>query len=92
MICSLCEVIFSAVDLVSRMNRGREHLLGLSDSMMNIAYIVGPMLAGIISYIVGDYATFSVVGVGVAFLSFLLLFVMPRKLRLPQHEISSWSM
>ena len=78
-------------DLVERMGRERETLLGLSDSMMNIAYIIGPIIAGLIAGVVGEEKTFVVVGWLVVLVSGGLWLVMPKKLRLPQKEMREWN-
>jgi MFS family permease len=77
-------------DIVSRMGRERNHLIGLTSSTINISYVVWPPIAGLICSKVGEMGTFGVLGVLVAFVSFVLLFVTPKKLRLPQGEIQTW--
>jgi len=77
-------------DLVERMGRERETLLGLADSMMNIAYVIGPIIAGLIAGWVGEEKTFVVIGWLVMIVSGGLMIVMPEKLRLPQKKIHTW--
>ncbi len=77
-------------DLVERMGRQRETLLGLADSMMNIAYIFGPIVAGLIAGVVGEEKTFVVVGWITLGASLILWLVMPKKLKLPQKEMKKW--
>jgi len=77
-------------DIISRMGRERKHLIGLSNSTMSLAYVVGPALAGFITQAVGARISFVVWGLVVIFVSGMLLLVTPKKLRLPQEEIQNW--
>lgn len=77
-------------DLIARMGRERKHLVGLCNSMGSLAYIVGPIVAGLVSTQVGELPTFAVLGVGVAVVAIVLLILTPRKLKLPQGEIQAW--
>lgn len=84
----LTDAVYS--DIVSRMGRERKHMVGLSSSTVSLAYIVGPVLAGLIASRVGERMTFSSMGVGVAVVAWLLLIITPKKIKLPQAEIGSW--
>jgi len=77
-------------DLVVRLGRERQHLIGLCSSMNSLGYIVGPILAGGIAEVVGLYDTFVYLGIGIAVVSVLLIITTPRKLKLPQSEIETW--
>lgn len=77
-------------DIVSRMGRERRHLIGLSNSTISVAYILGPALAGFIAEGVGEKATFMVIGVITALVSLVLFVIIPKKLKLPQKEIKRW--
>jgi MFS family permease len=77
-------------DIVARMGREREHLIGLSNSTFSLAYIIGPVLAGLIAGVVGEQQTFVVVGLGAAVVSFIVLVVTPRKLKIPAAEVATW--
>lgn len=84
----LVDAVYS--DIISRMGRERKHLVGLSSSMASLAYILGPILAGLISSQVGERMTFVYVGGATAAVAIVLLINTPRKLLLPQSEIGSW--
>lgn len=84
----LTDAVYS--DIVSRMGRERKHMVGLSSSTVSLAYIVGPILAGLIASRVGERMTFSSMGVGVAVVAWLLLIVTPKKMKLPQAVIERW--
>ncbi len=84
----LTDAVYS--DIICRMGRERQHLIGLSNSSISIAYIIGPTLAGLITQLVGEQRTFSVIGIlGVITVTFLLT-TTPRKLLLPQTKIKHW--
>ncbi len=84
----LIEAVYS--DIVARMGRERQHMIGLSSSTMSIAYIIAPPLSGLIAEEVGARNTFMIIGGFVALVSFILLFTTPKKLKLPQKEIEKW--
>lgn len=65
-------------------------MVGLSGSTLSVAYIVGPIIAGLISQFVGEKNTFVVMGIVLTLVSLCLLVVTPKKLRLPQAEIKTW--
>ena len=77
-------------DLVVRMGRERKHMIGLCSSVNSLGYIFGPILAGWLSGIVGNFQTFFYYGIGLAAFSLILLIITPRKLKLPQQEIQAW--
>jgi predicted MFS family arabinose efflux permease len=68
----------------------RKHLVGLSSSTMSMAYIVGPVISGLIASLVGERTTFVVVGVMSVLVSLILLSITPKKLLLPEREIKTW--
>ena len=84
----LTDAVYS--DITSRMGQGGKHMMGLSSSTLSLAYIVGPVLAGLIAQMVGEKMTFSVVGIMMSMVAIVLLLVTPKKLRLPQTEIQTW--
>ncbi len=77
-------------DILVRMGKERKHMVGLSSSTVSLAYVVGPIMAGIISSKVGERITFVTLGGLVVLMAVLLLFVTPKKLKLPQTEIAEW--
>jgi MFS family permease len=78
-------------DIVSRMGRNRQHLIGLSSSSMSLAYIIGPILSGAIASLLGESTTFSIIGIITMIISATLLLLTPKKLKLPQTQISTWA-
>ncbi|OGD72585.1 hypothetical protein A3K29_00335 [Candidatus Collierbacteria bacterium RIFOXYB2_FULL_46_14] len=85
----LTDAVYS--DIVSRMGSEGKHMVGLSGSTLSVAYIVGPILAGLISQFVGEKNTFVVMGTMMILVSAILLAVTPKKIKLPQIEIKTWS-
>jgi len=84
----LTDAVYS--DIVSRMGSEGKHMVGLSGSTLSVAYIVGPIVAGLISQFVGEKNTFVVMGVMMVLVSIILLVVKPKKMKLPQTEIKTW--
>jgi MFS family permease len=77
-------------DINARLGREKTHMIGLTSSVINISYIIWPIIAGLITDNWGTGATFAITGALVAVTSFILLFVTPKKLLLPQKEIRTW--
>jgi MFS family permease len=77
-------------DIIARMGKEKKEMIGLISSITNVAYVIWPPVAGYIALRVGERLTFSVVGGLVVAVSVILLFVTPKKLRLPQSEIKNW--
>ncbi len=85
----LVEGVYS--DIIDRMGKQRKHMMGLCASTTSISYIVGPILAGTINSVVGSAMTFVYLGWGVVIISLILLFLTPKKLKLPQKKIKGWT-
>jgi MFS family permease len=80
--------ILSAVqDYIGRMGAYGGDLIGLQSSGSSIGYILGSVLAGAIAAWVGTEKTFAVIGGVLLAVSLLCLWVVPKKVRLPQGEI-----
>lgn len=77
-------------DFTVRMGRGRKHMIGISSSVLSLAYVVGPIVGGIVAEKVGELESFSWLGMIVFMIAVTLLVTMPRKIRLPEKEIVSW--
>jgi len=85
----LTDAVYS--DIIARMGRERKHMIGLSNSTISLAYIIGPVAAGALASVMGERLTFVAVGLGTVAVAVVLLQVTPRKLRLPQAEIQEWN-
>lgn len=89
MVYPLTDGVYS--DIVARMGRERKHMIGLSNSTSSIAYIVGPIMAGLTTSFLGESKSFQVLGILVLIVSIILFFVTPKKLKIPQKEIKTWA-
>lgn len=89
---SICYPLLEGVytDIVARMGKEKNDMIGLTSSVSNISYIIWPPIAGFTAGLLGERMTFSLVGVLAILVSVILLFVTPKKLRLPQTEIKTW--
>ncbi len=77
-------------DIVARMGHEKKDMIGLTNSVINIAYIIWPPIIGFISLQIGERLSFSYLGLLAILTAIGLLFVTPKKLRLPQTEIQEW--
>jgi MFS family permease len=84
----LIEGVYS--DISARLGSEKKHMFGMTSSAVNISYIIWPPIAGLIALKVGERMTFSVMGILTIIVSLILLIVTPRKLKMPQTEISEW--
>jgi len=84
----MTEAVYS--DVIARMGHEKKHLMGLTSSMGSLAYIIGPITAGLLSSKWREGGAMAVVGVMALVLGAWLLAVTPKKLKLPQKEIKEW--
>lgn len=84
---TLNEAVYS--DLMHRSKLNRDELLGLAKANSSFAYIVGPLVFGVIADKFDYYLIFSLLGVIGVVIAISLLFITPRKIKLPQKELRS---
>lgn len=77
-------------DISGRMGKEQKHMMGLSSSTVNLSYITGPVIAGLLASRIGETGAMMYIGMFVVFVSVILLMVTPKKLKLPQKEIGEW--
>jgi MFS family permease len=77
-------------DILARMGKEQKHLMGMSSSMVNLSYITGPVIAGLLANTLGERKTMMWVGIFVSLIALILLFVTPKKLKLPQSVMAEW--
>lgn len=77
-------------DFTVRMKKGRKHMIGMSSSVLSLAYVIGPILAGYLAGVVGELTSFVWIGFLVTISAVILLFVTPKKIKLPETEIKTW--
>ena len=89
---AICYPLLGGVysDIIARMGTEKKDMIGLTNSVTNLSYILWPTFAGLLTSKVGERLTFAWVGAGVLVIAVILLFVTPKKLVLPQKEIQSW--
>lgn len=86
---SMAWILNSAVfsELQKRTPRAHMHVAALLRVQVSIAYMVGPVILGYLADDQGYLRTFAIVGAAVFALNLLLIFLTPRKLHIPQHEV-----
>ncbi|PKN03017.1 hypothetical protein CVU76_03255 [Candidatus Dojkabacteria bacterium HGW-Dojkabacteria-1] len=75
-------------DLQKRLEEKGVHLMGLSNAGYSAAYIVCPILMGLISDFVGFYNAFSILGGILVISAILLILFTPRKLQMPHTQLN----
>jgi len=85
----LTEAVYT--DITARMGSEKKHMMGLSLAAISLAYVVGPVLSGYLAQEMGERNAFVAIGCLVIVVSVILLAITPKKLRLPQSEIATWS-
>jgi MFS family permease len=78
-------------DYVNRLGDHADDMVGLQSSAISLSYILGPVLSGILATLVGNLATFSVIGLLVLLYSLLSLKFVPKKILMPQSQMASLS-
>ena len=75
-------------DLVTRLGEDGNYMLGLRGLASDFAYIVGPILAGIVAEYVGIRESFAFIGVLTGLLAVIILLIHPKKIRLEQQKVN----
>lgn len=83
---TLNNAVFS--DLAARLDKEQNSLFGMENAMGNVAYIVTPIILGVLSDKFDYYHTFMLMGALSFFIGVILIFTTPRKLRLPQKDLN----
>ncbi len=74
-------------DYVARLGDFGSDIVTIEQLSGSTAYIVGPILLGFLAETMGYQETFAVAGVLLGFVSIICLFMVPRKLKMPQTEL-----
>lgn len=74
-------------NLLQRLGKNMEHLVGIKKMSYSIAYLIGPVFAGFLGQFFGYGMSFGVLGIIAIIVSLTLILTTPRKLILPQQEI-----
>lgn len=83
----LNEAVYS--DLSGRSKEIEMVLLSIARMTVSFSYIIGPLIAGFLSDQIGYEHTFGAIGVICMLICVFLLLVTPRKIHLPQKQLSS---
>lgn len=59
----------------------------IEDSFTNIAYIVGPIFAGLVSGIFGHFNAFGILGLASAICAVILLFTVPKEIKISENQL-----
>lgn len=76
-------------DYIARLGKSGNDLIGLQNSAASAAYIVGPILSGILADKFGNLHALGIIGGLFAVTSLITLIVVPRKVTMPQTEIAA---
>ena len=82
------EIQASFENYVARLGNSSIDMVGLQASAGSLAYIVGPIVAGFTAALIGNQLTFSLFGLILTVISVVLLMIVPRKIKMPQTELS----
>lgn len=74
-------------DYIARLGPSANSMIGLENAITSIAFVIGPLLAGLTATFAGHQFSFSVIGFLLFVVSLVALQVTPRKIRLPQQAI-----
>lgn len=82
----LNNAVFS--DFASRLREEKAYLFGMVNATGSLAFIIVPILLGILSDKYGYYVSFAFMGVVAFLMGTVLLFTTPKKIYLPQKELN----
>lgn len=82
----LNNAVFS--DLAVRLGKNQSHLFGINNATSSLAYVFVPLVLGVFSDFWGYSISFAIMGGITVVAGIILLLVTPKKLILPQKEIS----
>jgi|GEM_PF-383001 len=75
-------------DYVARLGKNGNDLVGLQNSAASAAYVAGPIISGFLADRFGNLHALGVIGGTFAVTSFLALILVPRKVKMPQTELT----
>lgn len=71
-------------DLLERLGEHKSHLLGISRANSSVAYIIAPLIVGVLSDSIGYGKTFSIIAIFALIIGLVTIIFSPRKIKLPQ--------
>lgn len=84
---ALPEISAAFEDFVSRLDIFGNDIIGLQNSSISLAYVIGPILSGAIAYYVGDKWTFSIIGAILFVVSVFSYLIVPKRIRMPMAQL-----
>ena len=81
------EIIASFEDYFSRLRDLGDEMVTIERTSENLAYIIGPVIGGLLASILGFQKTFSVFGGFLVFTAILAFVALPRKIKMPQTKL-----
>lgn len=84
---ALPKILATSEDYMDRLRSFGTEMVGLERSAYSLAYVLGPISAGLISSVSSYQQTFMIMGGILIGVSILLLCITPRKIRMPQVEL-----
>ncbi|MFH1295121.1 MAG: MFS transporter [bacterium] len=75
-------------DYISRLHDFDSDLIGLGQASPSLAYIIGPIICGYLAVQLSEQRVFAVLGALLAAVSITAFLITPKKIRMPQTELS----
>lgn len=73
-------------DYISETHNYEKEIEGIGDFATNIGYVLGPVLAGLSAQLFSNSASFTVLGIMAACVTFILLLVTPKRIHVKIDE------
>lgn len=77
-------------DLLVRLGKDSEHLIGIKKVGYSISYFIGPLLSGIISSFFGYHTAIGVMGIFTLIIGIILLLITPKKIKIPETSLKRY--
>jgi len=86
---SICYPLIYATfeDYVSRSDESQNDIIGIQNSAFSAAYIIGPMLAGLLSTFLEYELIIGLFGLNLVIFAYIALIFTPRKIKIPHKEL-----
>ena len=86
----IATILISATfeDYITRLDTAKQDLVSINQLSGNLAYTIGPILMGFVSYKLGFGASFAFAGILIILASGYALSVVPRKIKMPHVELA----
>lgn len=75
-------------DYVSRLKEDDNEMIGLQSSSTSFAYVIGPIMSAYLAGFLGYKTAFSILGLIMLLTSIILIFIIPKKIKMPQKELA----